>query len=258
MAAGPDLPEDMPVRIAFLSDIHGNREALETCLAHARDQAPDRFVVLGDIVGYGADPVFCTETVAALAAQGAVVVKGNHDEAVGPGVPSMTRDALAAAVWTRTQLGADHLAFLAGLLLTARDGERLYVHASADRPAHWPYIMTGQDAELSLAATDAVKVFSGHTHVPRVFPLDAAGVCSTIVPVAGAPVRLDPRRRCQVVIGSVGQPRDGNPAAAYSLLDLGRETLTQYRLAYDHHCAAGKILAAGLPPRLALRLSQGQ
>lgn len=245
------------MRIAFLSDIHGNREALETCLAHARGEAPDRFVVLGDIVGYGADPVFCTETVAGLAARGGVVIKGNHDEAVGPGVPSMTRDALAAVIWTRTQLGAEHLGFLAGLPLSARDGERLYVHASADRPGHWPYIMSDREAELSLAATDAVRVFSGHTHVPRVFPLGADERCDVIVPVAGVPMRLGPQR-CQVVIGSVGQPRDGNPAAAYSILDLGQQTLTQYRLSYDHARAAGKVLAAGLPPRLALRLALGQ
>ncbi len=246
------------MRIAFLSDIHGNREALETCLAHARGEAPDRFVVLGDIVGYGADPVFCAEAVAALADQGAVVVKGNHDEAVGPGVPNMTRDALAAVTWTRTRLGADHLGFLAGLPLTTRDDDRLYVHASADEPGHWPYVVSDREAELSLAATDAVKVFSGHTHVPRLFPLGADGRCGVVVPAAGAAVRLDPRQRCQVVIGSVGQPRDGNPAAAYSILDLGQETLTQYRLSYDHARTAGKIVAAGLPQRLALRLALGQ
>ncbi|MBN8939113.1 MAG: metallophosphoesterase family protein [Rhizobiales bacterium] len=246
------------MRIAFLSDIHGNREALETCLAHALGEAPDRFVVLGDIVGYGADPVFCAEAVAALAAHGAVVVKGNHDEAVGPGMPSMTRDALAAVMWTRTQLGAGHLGFLAGLPLAVRDADRLYVHASADRPGHWPYIMSDRDAALSLAATDAVMVFSGHTHVPAVFPLRADGGCDIVVPSTGVPMRLWPRQRCQVVVGSVGQPRDGNPAAAYSILDLGRATLTQYRLTYDHARAAGKILAAGLPPRLADRLALGQ
>ncbi|QCI66086.1 metallophosphoesterase family protein [Phreatobacter stygius] len=245
------------MRIAFLSDIHGNREALETCLAHARSQAPDRFVVLGDIVGYGADPAFCTETVAALAARGAVVVKGNHDQAIERLAPTMNHDAMAAVVWTCGQLSDAHRSFLAGLPLTHRDGERLYVHAGADEPGDWPYITSDRGAELSLAATDAAQVFSGHTHMPVVFRLEADGRCQGLVPAAGTPIRLDPGPRYQVVIGSVGQPRDGNPAAAYSILDLGEHSLTQHRLAYDHAAAAAKIMAAGLPPRLALRLALG-
>lgn len=244
------------MRIAFLSDIHGNREALECCLAHARTEAPDRFVVLGDIVGYGADPVFCVETIAGLAAGGAVVVKGNHDAAVGEAARTMTDMAHAAIVWTRGMLGEAHNAFLAGLPLAHRDGDRLYVHASADRPGSWPYITSEAGAERSLAATDARQVFSGHTHQPVLFR-SAGDVCRAEPLPAGAPVRLDPAARWQVVIGSVGQPRDGNPAAAYAMLDLDTGELVQHRLDYDHARAAAKILAAGLPRRLAERLALG-
>ena len=244
------------MRIAFLSDIHGNREALESCLAHARGEAPDRYVVLGDIVGYGADPAFCVETVAGLAAGGAVVIKGNHDAAVGEAARTMTDMAHAAIVWTRGVLAAAHRTFLAGLPLALRDGERLYVHAGADRPASWPYLTSEAAAARSLAATDAHQVFSGHTHQPALFR-SAGGVCRAMPLPAGVPVRLDPAAAWQVVVGSVGQPRDGNPAAAYAVLDLGTGELTHHRLAYDHAAAAAKILAAGLPPRLAERLAFG-
>ena len=244
------------MRIAFLSDIHGNREALESCLTHARGEAPDRFVVLGDIVGYGADPAFCVETVAGLSAGGAVVIKGNHDAAVAEASRTMTDLAHAAIVWTRHVLGEAHAAFLAGLPLAHRDGERLYVHASADRPAAWPYITTEAAAERSLAATDARQVFSGHTHQPVLFR-SAGGICRAETLPAGLPVGLDPAAAWQVVVGSVGQPRDGNPAAAYAILDLDRGSITQHRLHYDHAAAAAKILAAGLPARLAERLPLG-
>ncbi|MCZ0732896.1 metallophosphoesterase family protein [Phreatobacter sp. AB_2022a] len=245
------------MRIAFLSDIHGNREALESCLAHARGKAPDRYVVLGDIVGYGADPAFCVETVAGLVAGGAVAIKGNHDAAVGEAARTMTDMAHAAIVWTRGALAAAHHAFLAGLPLAHRDGERLYVHASADRPAAWPYLTSETAAERSLAATDARQVFSGHTHQPVLFR-SAGGVCRAMPLPAGAPVRLDSAAAWQVVIGSVGQPRDGNPAAAYAVLDLDTSEITQHRLDYDHAAAAAKILAAGLPRRLAERLALGR
>jgi predicted phosphodiesterase len=246
------------VRIAILSDIHGNREALEATLAHVSRQGADRVVVLGDIVGYGADPVFCVETVADLAGAGAVVVKGNHDEAVDLADPDMNREALAAIRWTHDQLAETHRSFLRGLQLVHRDGDALYAHAGARHPGHWPYILAPRDAELSLAATTARLVFSGHTHLPVLFVLQPNGICAPFIPATNEPVPLLAQRRWQVIVGSVGQPRDGSAASAYSLLDLGQGTLTQHRVAYDHQAAAAKILAAGLPHRLASRLAWGR
>lgn len=246
------------MRIALLSDIHANREALEACLAHVNRQGADRIAVLGDIVGYGADPVACTERVAELAGKGAIVILGNHDEAVQRADPDMNADALAAIHWTRGVLGDDHRRFLAALPLTHRDGEVLLVHAGARHPGQWPYVTSPRNAELSLSATDARLVFCGHTHMPVLFSLQPNGTCLPFVPVTNQPVPLLRHRRWQAVIGAVGQPRDGSAAAAYSILDLGQGTLTQHRVAYDHQAAAARIRAAGLPDRLASRLALGR
>lgn len=246
------------MRIALLSDIHANRQALEACLAHVGRQGADRIAVLGDIVGYGADPAACTEIVAGLVEAGAVAILGNHDEAIERGDPDMNAEALAAIRWTRGVLGADHRRFLAALPLAHREDDLLLVHAGARHPGQWPYITSPREAELSLAATDARLVASGHTHMPVLFSLQPNGTCLPFVPVANEAVPLLPHRRWQVVVGSVGQPRDGSAAAAYSILDLGQGTLTQHRVSYDHEAAAAAIRAAGLPERLASRLAQGR
>ncbi|MBX9991193.1 metallophosphoesterase family protein [Phreatobacter oligotrophus] len=246
------------MRIALISDIHGNLEALAAVLTHAMRQRVDRIAVLGDIVGYGADPRACTEAVMRLAEEGAIVLKGNHDEAVERADPDMNADALAAITWTRGVLSADHRAFLAGLPLTARLDDLLLVHASARHPGQWPYVMTPRDAELSLDATDARLVASGHTHVPALFSLQPNRTCVAFTPVAGSPVPLAAHRRWQIVVGAVGQPRDGTPLAAYAVLDLAQGVLEPHRVPYDHQAAAAKIRAAGLPDRLASRLALGR
>lgn len=246
------------MRIALLSDIHANREALEATLAHVARQQVGRIAVLGDIVGYGADPAACTEIVMDLAASGALVLKGNHDEAVARDDADMNADALAAMVWTRGVLGDAHRRFLAGLPLAAREGDLLLVHAGARNPGQWPYVMTPRDAELSFGATDARLIVCGHTHVPALFSLQPNRTCVGFTPVAGSPVPLAAHRRWHVVVGSVGQPRDGVAAAAYAVLDLGQGMLEPHRVPYDHPAAAAKIRAAGLPDRLASRLALGR
>src|SRR3954451_6759193 len=120
--------------IALLADIHANLEAFEACLAHARGHGATRFALLGDLVGYGADPGPVVERAAALAADGAIVVKGNHDEAVERAPTYLNDMAQAAIDWTRTVLTTAQKDFLAGLPLSGRDPARCYVHASADRP----------------------------------------------------------------------------------------------------------------------------
>ncbi|MGQ3354638.1 MAG: metallophosphoesterase family protein [Phreatobacter sp.] len=246
------------MRIALLTDIHANREALEATLAHVARQQVGRIAVLGDIVGYGADPVACTEIVMDLAASGALVLQGNHDEAVARDDVDMNADALAAMVWTRGVLGEAHRRFLAGLPLTAREGDLLFVHAGARNPGQWPYVMTPRDAELSFGASDARLILCGHTHVPALFSLQPNRTCVGFTPVAGTPVPLAAHRRWHAVIGSVGQPRDGIAAAAYAVLDLGQGVLEPHRVPYDHPAAAAKIRAAGLPDRLASRLAHGR
>ena len=126
---------------ALFTDIHGNREAFEACLAHASAQPIDRFVFLGDYVGYGADPGFVVDTVRDFAARGAITLIGNHDSAAIGTTPERMNAAAATAInWTRAQLDPEQTEFLARCPLTAEDGDQLFVHASANAPAEWDYI----------------------------------------------------------------------------------------------------------------------
>jgi diadenosine tetraphosphatase ApaH/serine/threonine PP2A family protein phosphatase len=246
------------VLIAIFTDIHGNREALEACLAHAQRYPVDRYVFLGDLVGYGADPRFILDTVAEFAKRGAIVLLGNHDSAASGTPESMNVDAMLAIEWTRQQLNPAQRDFLASLPLTAEDDDRLYVHASAALPAAWDYVVDERAASRSLMATDAAITFCGHTHLPALFYMTATAKIAGFEPDAGVAMPLTPQRRWVAVIGAVGQPRDRNPAACYALYDDGPRTLTYIRVPYDVDTAARKIRDAGLPPFLAARLAWGR
>jgi len=245
------------MRVAILSDIHANREALEACLDHAARAGAERLVFLGDYVGYGAEPQAVLDRVRDHAARGAVLLRGNHDEAaagVDLGMNGLARDAI---LWTRTRLDPAERAFLADLPLTAGEDDRLYVHANPWAPVGWGYVTGPMEAERSFRRCGARLVLCGHLHVPGVYHQAAGRPVASFVPVAGEPVPLIGTRRWLAVIPAVGQPRDGDPRAGYALLDTKRQTLTMHRVAYDIEAAAAKILAAGLPPRLASRLAEG-
>jgi len=249
--------------LALFSDIHGNREAFEACLADAKAKGAGAYAFLGDLVGYGADPSFVIETVARHQAEGAIVIAGNHDVAVAQGGGDMNGYALAAIYWTRENLKPEEWDFLGALPLTASRGEVLFVHADASEPGAWIYVMGARDAERSIRASSHRVTFSGHVHRPLVaaMPIGSDGKLGPVeafLPVAGQPIRLDPARKWHVVLGSVGQPRDENPAAAYALYDDESHVLTYHRIAYDIARVAGKILAAGLPSLLANRLFAGR
>ena len=244
--------------IAILTDIHGNREALEACLAHAERRSIDRYVFLGDLVGYGADPGFVVDAVKGFAARGAIALRGNHDSAA-IGTPESMNDIAALAIeWTRRQLTPDQRDFLSGLPFTAVDSDRLYVHASAASPPAWDYVLDERGASRCLMATAAAITFCGHTHLPALFHLTASGKIGGFDPDAGVAMPLTPQRRWVAVIGAVGQPRDRNPAACYALYDDGERTLTYVRVPYDVDTAARKIRDAGLPSFLAARLAWGR
>ena len=244
--------------IALLSDIHGNREALEAVLHDATRRGADRFVILGDLVGYGADPGFVVDTVARMADEGAVVLRGNHDEAISRSEADMNPVAQAALRWTRAQLDPAQRAFLSGLPLTHEEDDRLYVHASAFQPPEWHYILDVDEAAASLAATASRVTFCGHVHVPALYRELRRGSVEEIAPAAEQRVALRQASRWLAVLGAVGQPRDGDPAAAFSVLDDATGILTFARVVYDASTAARKIVAAGLPARLASRLLVGQ
>jgi len=244
--------------IALLADVHANREALEACLEDAEARGASRFVFLGDLVNYGADPEWVTGEVMRRVAAGAIAVRGNHDAAVGERRATMDSPAELAMEWTRVQLGADEREFLARLPLTVEDGERLFVHAAAGIPEKWEYVFESADAMRSLAATAKRLTFCGHVHVPALYSMSVVAKITAFRPTAGAPVPLLSQRRWLAVLGSVGQPRDGDPAASYATFDTESLELTYRRVPYDVATAAAKIRAAGLPEMLAERLATGR
>ena len=243
--------------IALLSDVHGNLEALNACLKHAGRNGVERYAFLGDFVGYGADPQAVVDTVAKFASDGAVVVKGNHDEAVEK-TPRYMNDSVRAVIdWTRTTLSAEAKAFLAALPLCVRESDMCFVHASAAAPERWDYIDSPAAAQRSIAAAGTPYTFAGHVHEQELYFQVAPAKAKAFRPVPGSAVPIGRHRRWLAIVGSVGQPRDGNPAAAYAECDLERERVTFHRIPYDHLAAAEKIAQAGLPLSIAYRVAKG-
>lgn len=243
--------------IALLADIHGNREALSACLADAERRNVERYIFLGDLVGYGADPGWVADLAMSHAARGAVALLGNHDAAAAGAEEAMNETAAAAIAWTRERLSEPQRDFLKRLPLVSQDGDRLFVHASADQPEQFHYVLDTRSARRSLDATAAQQTFCGHVHVPALYHLSRTGKLFEFTPVAGVAIPLPPSHRWLAVLGAVGQPRDRNPAACYGLLDTAQNTLTYIRVPYDVGSAAQKIRDSGLPAVLAARLEQG-
>lgn len=244
--------------IAIFADIHANRQAFSACLAQARNDGAEKFVLLGDYVGYGADPEWTVMTVMDLVDQGALAVLGNHDNAVADPREQLNVEAQVVMEWTRGVLGSAERQFLKDLPLTREDGERLYVHAEASHPAKWTYVTGVEEAGRSLLATPARITFCGHIHRPALYTMSAAGKMTAFTPLTDCPIQLLPARRWLFVLGSVGQPRDGNPAASYVMLDTDRRELTYCRAPYDVEQAAAQIRDMGLPTGLADRLLVGR
>jgi diadenosine tetraphosphatase ApaH/serine/threonine PP2A family protein phosphatase len=246
------------VLIAVFADIHANRQAFEACLAQAREQGAERFVLLGDYVGYGADPDWTVTTVMDLVADGALAVLGNHDCAVGDPKVQLNAEAKAVIEWTRGELGTEQRRFLATLPYRQEDQTRLFVHADASKPESWIYVTDGMEASRSMMSTSAHLTFCGHVHKPALYSLSSTGKMTAFVPISGFPVHLLTGRQWIAVVGSVGQPRDGNPAAAYVLYDTDKREITYCRVPYDVETAAARIRAKGLPTWLSDRLLVGK
>lgn len=247
------------MKLAVITDLHANREAVQAVLDHAQAQGAEQYAFLGDYVGYGADPGWVIDTVLSYVARGAIAVGGNHDAGVAEGGGAgMRPEARQVLEWTRGQLTAPQLEFLSTLPLTRSLGDMLFVHANAYAPSEWNYIDSRAEAVRSLHATRCHYTFCGHMHEPKLFHLSGTGKAGDFTPTAGVAIPMPPLRQWLVVPGSAGQPRDGNPAACYALFDTTEQALTFQRVPYDHDAAAAKIVAAGLPERLAVRLVHGQ
>lgn len=242
----------------ILSDIHANREALDAVIEDASGLY-DRVLCLGDVVGYGADPNYVTEWARQNAA---IVIRGNHDRVcVGLDPVGMYNPAArASAEWTRTVLEPANAAFLErlarGPLRVASDSSAGFdlVHGSpADEDE---YLIHPGDVEQLRSSLDTQLTFFGHTHVQGGFLMTRAGT-RRIFPGMESTLQLGPDHFYLVNPGSVGQPRDMNPRAAYAIYTPETRTVEYRRVRYNHARTAEKILEAGLPPSLAMRLHEG-
>jgi len=252
------LNAEASVLLAVFSDIHANRQAFSACLDFARAHGAERIICLGDYVGYGADPEWTVETVMGLVEKGAIAVRGNHDTAIGTLAETMNAEAQAAIEWTRGRLSAPQRRFLAELPLTLLEDDRLYVHSEGSSPARWRYVQSTADAGRSLLATAAHVTFCGHIHRPALYSISSTGKMTSFVPTSGVAVQLLQGRRWLTVVGSVGQPRDGDPAASFAMFDTNFREITCCRVPYDVETAAKRIRDHGLPHWLADRLSVGR
>jgi len=240
------------LRIAILSDIHGNFDALQ---AVAQELSPDdEIVVLGDIVGYGAEPERCVEWVREKKAR---AILGNHEACILGLLPVSWFNPFAASaiLWTREHLGPGSLSFLGTLPPFFEDYGCLFVHGSPRSPVD-EYITDPWQARELFEEQDFSVCFFGHTHVAEGYVWDGKRT-ERVVFLEGGELLLEEGKRYLINCGSVGQPRDGNPKASFGLFFVEEKRIAIRRVEYDVRAAARKILLAGLPEVLAYRLEVG-
>jgi len=244
------------MKYGLFSDVHANKQALEAVLDALKNEGVDFYVFLGDIVGYGADPVFCIQALRDLIQQKkCIYVAGNHDYAVcgKTNDDRYTRFAREAVDWTKKQLGEDDLEFLTSMpLVDEQDGFKI-VHANLEYPQEWLYVLDIDDAFPNFRLLDKQICFYGHSHKPVVFTA-AEHVDWSMeekIPIKEGVKYL-------INIGSVGQPRDGNPKASFAIYDTEARLVEIRRMTYDIPSAQQSIVDSGLPPWLGERLALGK
>jgi len=242
------------LKYLIISDIHSNLEAFEAVLNDAASHRCDKVVCLGDFVGYGANPNECVHKFLEL--PDAVAVLGNHDAAVlNPAEREMFNPVAKAGVaYSEEQIDDESRKFLRSLPFTRNPGDGFMVaHASPSRPESWIYVIEPLEAADAFHAMEEPLGFIGHTHFPAVYT--ATGIVRPFA--VGETVRLDAASQWLINVGSVGQPRDGDPRTAYVVYDASQGTVNIHRVEYDIDTTAAKIQNAGLPPMLGDRLRRG-
>jgi predicted phosphodiesterase len=246
------------MRLAVFADIHANFEALQAVVADFKDQQIDRYICLGDLIGYGANPNECIELVRSL--PNAIVLLGNHDAAATWGTTpfGMSKAAQQVIFWSMEILTEHNLSFIKGLEPTRVMGNMIFSHANPYNPKAWRYVNSRKYAARTFSKTGERLVFIGHTHKPMVITRKNFFQMSFEEPDPSTVYTITAKNRQIYNCGSVGQPRDGQPLACYLLYDTRSQQLTYRRIAYDHQQTATKILDAGFPVYLANRLAKGR
>ncbi len=242
------------MKYAIISDIHGNLEALESVLAEIDKMKVDSLLCLGDIVGYGPNPNECVEVIKKRAD---VTLAGNHDYApLGKlDLSYFNPWARSAIEWTAAQLNQESIDFLLSLPLKKELDGFTIVHATPNNPAAWNYIITIGDAVKNFAEFSGQVCFIGHSHVPMIVVVNGQGDYRVI---RDNPVHIEPEKRYIINVGSVGQPRDFIPKAAFAIYETESQIYEMFRVDYDIAETQSKIFQSGLPPFLAERLELGQ
>ena len=247
------------MRYLILTDIHANLEALETCLSDAKPRGYDATLFLGDLVGYGADPNAVVDIVRAL--NPAAMVRGNHDKVVfgldqAEGFNAVAKSAAAWMLQALTEENREWVAALPQGPHVVSDLIEICHGSPYDEDA---YIFDEADARLALQSTSRPLCLFGHTHYPVTFEL-SNGSFTSIGPAADMEARLAIEEGVKYLLnpGSVGQPRDGDPRAAYAIVDTDARYVDLFRLMYPVEVAQKKIVDAGLPEVLARRLGAGR
>jgi predicted phosphodiesterase len=240
------------MRVAILADVHGNLEALESVLIAIHREGAERVMVLGDLVGYGPDPVACIYRIREAQS---LCVLGNHDQALVDSsyvheLNSMARDTLLRS---RDMMGAEELAYLRTFAFRHMEGDAVFAHANPIEPEEWQCLYLFEHVDWCLASLDARIAFVGHTHYPGIY----CRIDSTSVPLTSSEVAIG-RHRYLVNVGSVGQPRDGDPRSSYALWDTDSDHVELRRVEYEVHRTQEKIEALGWPTYVAERLSRGE
>lgn len=238
-------------KFAILGDIHGNIEALNAVLDDARAHGVNHYGCVGDVVGYNANPAECLAVIRDL---NCACVVGNHDHYCIHSSSLHDFHPMAADVvnWTRSHLGQTDVEFLSSLKLVRVVSGFTLVHSTLDMPDKWGYVFDELEAESNFNYQSSTVCFHGHTHQPVVFEKT-----DSVKRNEATTVRVALGRKYFVNVGSVGQPRDGNPRASYAIYDPDKREIVFRRVEYDIRAAQEKILNAGLPSRLAQRLAQG-
>ena len=243
----------MDRKFAILGDIHSNLDALKVVLDDCRAQGVTDFLCTGDVVGYNACPGECLKIVREL---GCPVVMGNHDHYVSSSQNLMDFNPVAAEVirWTRGQLSEDDLGYLRALPFVVTAKGITLVHATMDCPESFGYVFDHLQAEAHFVHQVTPLCFHGHTHCPMIYEKQLGAVYR----IDAQDFKMPIGRKYFVNVGSVGQPRDGDPRAAYALYDPAERVVRFRRLEYDVAAAQERIRKAGLPERLAERLAIGR
>ncbi|MDD3374658.1 MAG: metallophosphoesterase family protein [Candidatus Omnitrophica bacterium] len=240
------------MRYAIFSDIHGNLEALNAVLKDLQGQQIDDYFCCGDIVGYGADPSKCIQRIQEIKAAN---VAGNHDWAVAQKSQSTRLNAFAreSILWTIGMISDEEKKFLSESNLVLKNDDFVLVHGTLNNPEMFHYLLSLFHVQLTFSLLDRLVCFVGHSHVQEVFVEKE----DTVDRIDSYSIDLDPECRYLVNVGSVGQPRDRHPDAAYCVYDTKEKTIELKRVSYDIKKAQDKIIAAGLPEVLASRLFLG-